>query len=154
MPRAGHNGIGLRLWSLHPQYLDARGLTALWREGLLAQAALRGETAGYRRHPQLIRFRMHPSPVACIAAYLQAVHDESAARGYRFDAAKIAAERSRGRLDVQRGQLEFEWRHLMSKLKTRDPERHAAQSAAAAIRPHPLFRIVPGGVADWERGRA
>lgn len=141
----------MRLWSLHPKYLDARGLVALWREGLLAQAVLRGKTAGYRRHPQLICFRTHPSPVACIAAYLREAHAESAARGYRFDAGKIAAERIRGRLETPRGQLEFEWRHLMGKLKTRDPARHAAQSAVAEVAPHPLFRVVPGGIAEWER---
>ena len=28
----------MRLWSLHPRYLDAKGLVALWREALLAQA--------------------------------------------------------------------------------------------------------------------
>lgn len=43
----------MRLWSLHPQYLDAKGLVALWREGLLAQAVLAGQTRGYKRHPQL-----------------------------------------------------------------------------------------------------
>jgi hypothetical protein len=37
-------------------YLDGRGLVALWREALLAQAVLRGRTRGYR-HPQLARFR-------------------------------------------------------------------------------------------------
>jgi len=30
----------MRLWSLHPRYLDAKGLVALWREGLLAQKVL------------------------------------------------------------------------------------------------------------------
>jgi carboxyl-terminal processing protease len=28
----------MRLWSLHPKYLDAQGLVALWREALLAKA--------------------------------------------------------------------------------------------------------------------
>ena len=27
----------MRLWTLHPKYLDAKGLVALWREALLAQ---------------------------------------------------------------------------------------------------------------------
>ncbi|MFR6354685.1 pyrimidine dimer DNA glycosylase/endonuclease V, partial [Akkermansia sp.] len=27
----------MRLWSLHPSYLDSAGLVALWREGLLAR---------------------------------------------------------------------------------------------------------------------
>ena len=38
----------MRLWSLRPKYLDSQGLVALWREGLLAQAVLRGKTRGYR----------------------------------------------------------------------------------------------------------
>ena len=52
----------MRLWTLHPKYLDARGLVALWREGLLARAVLRGATRGYRHHPQLHRFLAHASP--------------------------------------------------------------------------------------------
>ncbi|WP_338140756.1 pyrimidine dimer DNA glycosylase/endonuclease V [Candidatus Nitrotoga sp. 1052] len=28
----------MRLWTLHPCYLDSRGLVALWREALLAQS--------------------------------------------------------------------------------------------------------------------
>ena len=43
----------MRLWSIHPRYLDSMGLVALWREALLAQAVLRGETKGYKFHPQL-----------------------------------------------------------------------------------------------------
>lgn len=31
---------------MHPRYLDAKGLVALWREALLVQAVLRGETRG------------------------------------------------------------------------------------------------------------
>ncbi|OAD21125.1 DNA-(apurinic or apyrimidinic site) lyase / pyrimidine dimer DNA glycosylase, partial [Candidatus Thiomargarita nelsonii] len=38
----------MRLWSLHPKYLDPKGLVALWRETLLAQKVLLGETRGYR----------------------------------------------------------------------------------------------------------
>ena len=30
----------MRLWTLHPKYLDAQGLVALWREALLARAVL------------------------------------------------------------------------------------------------------------------
>lgn len=141
----------MRIWSLHPKYLDARGLVALWREGLLAQAVLMAKTVGYRNHPQLIRFREQPSPVACVAAYLQEIHAESLRRNYRFDAGKIAAGRTAAPLAVPLGQLEFEWRRLMNKLKTRAPQRYAAQTAVAEIAPHPLFRSVPGGVAAWER---
>src|SRR5512144_979866 len=106
----------MRLWSLHPRYLDPKGLVALWREGLLAQAVLRGRTRGYRHHPQLARFLASPSPRRHIAAYLRQVHAEASRRGYRFDAAKIGRGGRVAPLPVTRGQLDYEWRHLARKL--------------------------------------
>ena len=70
----------MRLWSLHPRYLDSKGLVALWREALLAKAVLSGRTRGYRQHPQLARFRAHPEARAAINAYLAAVHEEATGR--------------------------------------------------------------------------
>jgi hypothetical protein len=72
----------MRLWTIHPRYLDSQGLVALWRESLLARGALRGKTRGYRHHPQLARFLAHPSPRYAIKAYLAAIHTEATARGY------------------------------------------------------------------------
>ena len=141
----------MRLWSLHPQYLDAKGLVALWREALLAQAVLQGKTRGYTRHPQLQRFQEHRSPLGAIALYLRAVQQEAAARGYRFDAAKIGRVRVPARLTVTRGQLDYERSHLLRKLKVRDPKRRRTFAALKSTRAHPLFRIVRGGVAEWER---
>ena len=141
----------MRIWSLHPKYLDSRGLVALWREALLAQAVLRGRTSGYRRHPQLARFRRRPSPVASVAKYLRAVHEESLVRGYRFDAAKISRARDHGTMTVTRGQLRHEWEHLLSKLRARDAEWGRRLEAVRDPRPHPLFRVVPGGVEKWEK---
>ena len=77
------------LWSLHPQYLDAKGLVAAWREALLAQKVLPGETKGYCNHPQLLRFKRHPNPVKAIATYLEEIHNETMRRGYNFDKKKI-----------------------------------------------------------------
>ncbi len=141
----------MRLWSLDPKYLDARGLTALWREGLLAQAVLMGRTKGYVRHPQLIRFRQQGDPVGSISEYLRAVHAESVARGYRFDATRIVPGETRGQIEVPRGQIEFEWRHLLKKLEVRAPGWRKSRCRVSAPRVHPLFRVVPGGVAPWER---
>jgi hypothetical protein len=143
----------LRLWSLHPQYLDSRGLVALWREALLAQAVLRGRTRGYRHHPQLARFREQSSPAGSIAEYLRAIHAEAAARGYRFAAAKVGRARAAARIPVTRGQLALEWRHLMAKLRTRDPQRRRRLAAVRKPLAHPLFRAVPGKVAPWEKGQ-
>jgi hypothetical protein len=84
----------MRLWTLHPRYLDAKDLAALWRQALLAKPVLRGETRGYRYHPQLARFRVHASPSFAINAYLAAVHAEATARGYDFDRRKIGPVRA------------------------------------------------------------
>jgi len=141
----------MRLWTLHPKYLDARGLVALWREALLAQAVLRGQTVGYRAHPQLDRFREHASPCAAIADYLRGVRAEALGRGYTFDPTRIGRARTRTRIAATRGQLDYEWAHLMAKLARRDPGRRAALRRIRRPDPHPLFGVVAGGVAAWER---
>ena len=79
----------MRLWSLHPKYLDTKGIVALWREALLAQAVLRGDTKGYRHHPQLARFKAAHKPLHAITAYLSAIHKEAVRRNFKFDASKI-----------------------------------------------------------------
>ena len=106
----------MRLWTLHPRHLDARGLVALWREALLAQA----------------------------------VHDEAAARGYRFDAGKIGPVCPVEPLPAAQGQLDFEWRHLKTKLLLRAPAWLERWAALVRPDPHPLFHLTPGPVADWE----
>lgn len=143
----------MRLWTIDPKYLDARGLVALWREALLAQAVLRGRTRGYTKHPQLTRFRASRSPVGCVAAYLAAVHEESARRDYRFDRRKIARTKRRESIPVTRGQLDYEWRHLKAKLAIRDREWLTTVNRITNPEPHPLFRVVPGPVEPWERYR-
>ena len=61
----------MRLWSLHPKYLDTKGLLAVWRETLLAQNVLLGNTRGYKHHPQLQRFKQTDSHIDYIGFYLQ-----------------------------------------------------------------------------------
>ena len=141
----------MRLWTLHPRYLDRQGLVALWREALLARAVLRGRTRGYTRPPQLERFRAHPAPRRAISAYLAAVYAEAAARGYRFDRSKIGTLASVARIPATTGQVAHEWAHLLAKVARRDPE-HAARLAAVAFPEcHPLFVAVAGPVEPWER---
>ena len=141
----------MRLWSLHPRYLDPQGLVALWREALLARAVLRGLTLGYRRHPQLARFLAHPSPCAAISAYLGAIHEEATARGYSFDRSKIGRLRDVERIRVTRGQLEFEWRHLLAKVAERSPAHYRKLRLVRTPRCHPLVRLRAGDVEAWER---
>ena len=141
----------MRLWSIHPRYLDAQGLVALWREALLARAVLRGKTVGYRHHPQLQRFKVHRSPRSAISAYLRALLQEAQSRGYRFDRRKIGPARSVEPITVTRGQIEHEWAHLLRKLSLRSPEHYRQWRHITLPRCHPLIRQVPGRIEPWER---
>jgi hypothetical protein len=142
----------MRLWTIHPAYLDARGLVALWREGLLALKVLQGKTSGYRRHPQLERFRKTPDPVAYLSEYLRHVLVEAEHKGYCFDRRKLPALHKPSRkITETRGQLGYEWQHLLAKLKRRSPDLYRKLRRIRRPAPHPLFRIVPGKIRAWER---
>lgn len=141
----------MRLWTIHPRYLDRQGLVALWREALLARAVLRGQTRGYRHHPQLERFLTHAMPRRAISAYLAAVHAEATARGYSFDKSKIGPLRSVHPISVTAGQVSYEWRHLLRKLSVRSRMLQWRWRAVRAPDCHPLFRPVPGLIEPWER---
>lgn len=140
----------MRLWTLHPQYLDTKGLLAVWREGLLAQKVLQNETVGYRNHPQLRRFRSAVNPVAAIGVYLEGIYREAIQRGYRFAQTKIVRKEFNHQIPCTRGQLLYEWEHLREKLKQRDVDRYLAMESIKEPEPHPLFHIIAGDVEDWE----
>ena len=144
----------MRLWSLHPSYLDGKGIVAAWREGLLARAVLRGATRGYRHHPQLIRFRNAPYPLSAINFYLGELATEAETRGYLFDRSKIGPVRSHHRIQVTDGQLAFELSHLRGKIRLRAPSELNRLPRQSAIEAHPLFVIRDGAVEPWERGHA
>lgn len=145
----------MRLWSLHPSLLDRQGLTALWREALLAQAVLAGRTRGYRHHPQLERFQQTADPLGALANYLDGVRAEATARGYSYDPGRIDdVARWGGTITVTTGQLELELAHLRAKLAARSPqwlEGLGGLQGQDKLAPHPIFVVEPGPVASWER---
>ena len=142
----------MRLWSIHPKYLDGKGLVALWREGLLAQKVLRGKTKGYRNHPQLDRFKKYPGRLKGIGSYLTFVYDESKRRGYNFERSKIKKTSRRHHvITVTRGQMGYEFNHLKGKVKKRTPLVYKRLLSVRRITPHPLFSVIPGTIECWER---
>ena len=142
----------MRLWSIHPKYLDAQGLIALWMESLLAQKVLLGGTRGYKTHPQLERFKKHPMPISAIGFYLYHVSKEGKRRGYNFAKEKILALNEEiAPIKLHSGQLLFEFQHLMSKLTTRAPEEYEQLLKIKKIELHPLFKVVEGGIEPWEK---
>ena len=142
----------MRIWSIHPQYLDAKGLVALWRETLLAQNVLLKNTRGYKNHPQLTRFKEHKSPNNAISNYLHAVCDEADNRGYNFNRTKIANPKKQNlSIKVTSGQMDYEWQHLLRKIEKRDNKLFLLQKDYKKIKPHPLFVVVKGNIESWEK---
>ncbi|PLJ78672.1 pyrimidine dimer DNA glycosylase/endonuclease V [Infirmifilum sp. SLHALR2] len=143
----------MRLWSIHPKYLDAKGLVALWREALLARKVLEGGTKGYRNHPQLERFKACENPMECIDAYIYYVWLESVERGYSFDVSKVRKVVKVSVIPVTEGQVSYEFQHLLGKLKARDPKRYQELVNLHRVEVNPVFKVVPGGVEPWEKVR-
>jgi hypothetical protein len=144
----------MRLWTVHPRYLDAKGLTAAWREALLAQKVLAGATRGYRQHPQLIRFRSHPEPIQAVGTFLTGLAVEAERRGYCFDVNRILEPGTVALIEETEGQLLYECAHLREKLHRRAPDLHRQFRGIIIPEPHPLFHIIPGGIREWERPKS
>ncbi len=140
----------MRIWSLHPKYLDTKGLVAVWRETLLAKKVLEGNTKGYKNHPQLNRFKISDSH-ELINSYLCHIYEESNVRGYKFDFSKIDFRSNTLSIPVTIGQINFEFNHLKSKSQLRSPEWYQKIGNIKNPDPHPLFFIIDGPIEDWER---
>ena len=143
----------MRLWSLHPKYLDKLGLLGLWREGLLAQKVLLGKTKGYKNHPQLIRFKKTADPILYIGTYLYYVYLEGKKRGYNFNKDKIIKYDLRLKMPVTIGQINFEFQHLLEKLKVRDNKKYEEIKNEKIIEPNPIFYIIDGDIEEWEKDK-
>jgi hypothetical protein len=140
----------MRIWSLHPRYLDAKGIVALWRETLLAKQVLLNKTKGYKNHPQLNRFKKLKNPVDAIDQYLDEIFKEATSRGYNFDPNKIQKSFRKTKLNVSSGQTAYEAAHLLKKLKVRDPHRYQRFKSLKHFEPHSMFRVVKGEIDRWE----
>ncbi len=141
----------MRIWSLHPKYLDPRGLVALWRETLLAKQVLEGKTKGYRMHPQLERFKRTGRSLDGINRYLTIVFQVAVERGYHFDKSKINWKFEPVKMTVTTGQLEFEKNHLLAKLKARDIKKYEELKDNRIFDVNPVFDIVDGDIESWEK---
>jgi len=142
----------MRLWSIHPKYLDVKGLVAVWREGLLAQKVLEGKTKRYVNHPQLIRFRETSDPILYVGTYLYYIYLEGKRRNYEFNLAKIGVfNTNMPRIPVTRGQIKYEFNHLLKKLSERDEALYIRLRRVKRIQQHPVFYVTEGPIEEWEK---
>lgn len=140
----------MRIWSLHPKYLDTKGLLALWRETLLAKHVLEEKTKGYKNHPQLNRFKNVPNSLDCINQYLSEVYFDSLKRGYNFNKSKINWNFIPQNIEVTSGQILYEKQHLLKKLQIRDIEKLNQLKKVKVLEVNPIFNIIEGEISDWE----
>jgi Pyrimidine dimer DNA glycosylase len=105
----------MRLWSLHPEYQDPRGLVALWREALWCRrfSGVKGAVMSTTLNWLVFGVRRR-----AIAAYLYVVYAEVERRGYHFDVQRIPSEGHVDCIEVTRGQLAYEREHLKAKLQS------------------------------------
>lgn len=73
------------------------------------------------------------------------------ARGYAFDKSKIKAASEPATLMVTNGQLDYEWAHLMNKLRMRNAALHQKWHEIGTPAPHPMFEVCVGPIESWER---
>ena len=140
----------MRIWSVHPKYLDAKGIVALWRETLLAKNVLEGNTKGYKNHPQLTRFKAIEKPLEAINQYLAEVWNEATRRGYNFDRNKIDFDFKKIKIEVTIGQMQYEFNHLLKKLEQRDPERYKQFEKLKMVDCAEIFDVKEGEIEKWE----
>jgi len=141
----------MRLWSLHPKYLDRAWLLACWREWLLAKNVLEGNTKWYKNHPQLNRFKRLDNPIGWINAFLSQILMESKNRWYNFSDSKINKMYREWMIEVTIWQVEFEKKHLLNKLSVRDLKRFKILSESELLEINPIFKIIEWQVESWER---
>ena len=150
----------MRLWSIHPKYLDSKRLTAQWREALLCRKVLEGKTKGYKSHPQFLRAKNHSQPFYFINYFLYTIWQEATNRGYNYDKSKLIMELSEKyqcpfeSIEVTTGQLEYEYHHMQLKAGEFSSQYVINEEAfmnEGFIEPNPCFVSIPGDIQSFEK---
>lgn len=149
----------MRLWSIHPKYLDSKRLTAQWREALLCRAVLEGRTKGYKQHPQFLRVKNHVQPHYFINRFLYEIWEESKKRGYDFNKSKLMDDLCTKYqepfepMEVTEDQLEYEFIHLQHKLGEFDKQRVINEQyfKEEGIQSNNIFITIPGPIMEFEK---
>jgi len=121
----------------------------------LAQSVLLGKTKGWKKHPQLIRFKNYNESISALGFYLLKIHEESCLREYKYSRSKIVnPDIDVDPIKITSGQLIYELNILLDRLKKRSPEKHVEILKLVKRNhpdPHPLFVIIDGKVELWEK---
>jgi hypothetical protein len=143
----------MRLWSIHPKYLDVKRLNAQWREALLCRACLEGKTVGYLNHPQYLRVKNHPYPLDFINKFLYTIWDEAFNRGYNYDHSKLSLCLDFQPMEVTDSQTDYEFSHLQKKLGEFDEQYMLNEENLneEGLLLNDCFILIPGPIMDFEK---
>jgi len=141
----------MRLWSFHPKYLDPVGLSRLINEGISGYKALTGKQKMWQNHSQLTRFKNHPKRYYQIYMILICNIKYNQWMNQLNDDIIINGNDCFDHMTVTRGQLEYEWKHYLNKLQSRNPTLYGRLKGIVTPEPHPIFKVIPGSIESWEK---
>lgn len=154
----------MRLWTIHPKYLDGKRLTSQWKEGIqmmhiwkeIGENPEPAKRLGYVSHPQVRRLSnllVADSGLISLLLHqhLTAVHEESVQRSYSFNKKLIddlAPDcKNAPKVYVTMGQVAYEFALMATK--------NNEWSQKVAIDPYmlcnPIFQVVSGSIESWEK---
>jgi hypothetical protein len=123
----------MRVWTIHPKYLDDKGLGGVWMDALLVQKLVHGgECGNYRKHPQCQRWLKGPMERYLLSIYLIEVWLEAKMRGFDYKHEKItmvdapnSASNQPSRMLVDAEEVKVEKDLLVTKLRDRGEDQRA-----------------------------
>ena len=144
----------MRLWSFHPKYLDNVGLSRAINESISGYKALTGKQEMWKNHPQLERFKASNNPMSNFQDYAFVLCRHKFEQWLEQLETIPTETEYEIVMTVTKGQLQYEWKHYLNKLKTqkgRDKELYEKLKLIENPEPHPLFEVVEGDIESWEK---
>jgi len=143
----------MRLWSFHPMYLDKIGYARVINEAVAGYHAYmktgKGYPAAWEKHSQLARFKAHPSDF--LRDYIKFLIDyKRYIQLKEIDFPGSFLPDLNSCMTVTEGQLDYEWKRYLSKLKIRNFVKYS-ELKYIQPKPHPLFTVIKGDVEHWEK---
>lgn len=111
----------MRLWSIHPKYLDNRSLMVFWNDAILAKSSILGKIDFHSPHFQ--RFKYIDNKEHVLNVYMKEIFLEGSKRNLNFDKNQIEdifllPLLTSDLIDLTYGQLKFEFELLVDKFKS------------------------------------
>lgn len=131
----------MKLWSIHPKYLDKDTLFSCWEEALKVKTII--ENRSRESNLQVSKFKQCDNPLAQINTYLYYLLQEALKRGYKLDSSKISFGLTifSKKIVIPRIQADFEFNILLKTMKSKNQKQNRRFKSLKNIEPHPLFKV-------------